>query len=1144
MAILPSSGEAVATEGEEEEEEISLMHNSMAKEQEGNEILQGVSEEEEELTPYVAKCCGHVETLRKRKRDQEEQVETLVEETFAQIEAIMQEIMRGLQQRHVASREQFEATDHMLTHSLRAHNRDDELMAIAAAATDTRMDANDRNDLIQGPAGDESSSESDGEVDDDQGETDDGYDALGIRNPLVKGLVPTTKTFDRVVKVLISKQAVANLYFTQWNRKWSKNTQVKQLRMAFEELLPRLLGARDYAGAAKVLEVMYHRFTVTPAVCIEASLEILRRQPEYRNDLLEFYEAALNAKRIDKLLILKEMWLFHIVHGEFYEAYHLYQDKITQMAETEGDPKLLADFGIVCYWLMLIESKEFRDMLKREDVDNEDEDDEGLDSDDYEMSESIESVIESNYLFKTPIGVHILYQHASNALRRAVALSPNSAMFVEYYVQLLVLVGEIQPACDYLEAFYHMNPNDPHAARMFAGFLGCYYPDSVNAQVAVFTRWMKNDPSCKFPLEKMLELSSAGAVSSFVLTTVLVDALDTCGSDVYVAQNPDMALALWRNLAELLAAMDEDEFLQDQVERGETDPSNQVSIADVGERRQWWKRVYFARPRTVQEVIAVAQRDSTIMEVSIYRAAVADRLFPGQLPMVAVLHSSMTSPDLTFRHEHIRLFRSFFPSGRDMTVHAKAPTSFSDMPFIHVAVEPEGNRKKHPLPRFKGSSDTVHVIDRKSIVEREATGENAEVVITRAGKRDAAHGQLMDKLYQALESEVGYSSTVDKRAQRKRKANAISTSSSPVSPPAFVRMVEEEIYNNPKVTARHIFSTIYQKLRRSDMLVPTSKVMSCCVEFFRDRLEKQVKEYGHAGLMMRYEEFISVFICRQRERGEYDMAKGAKTVIEDMKRVLPSPHPHFPDEKFVEEFMRTKVMEVARHRRIQLMNLKKIMKPIVRKLLYVNDKAFVDTVYSVCKQHGVLGLISRVDIARILQSILPRHYYRILQRMSSTTRQLLASPEFREGCSASPEAIFEKLKTKASLDEIKAFVWVERFEALDSEESDSDSDSDSESDNGDELTRDTSAGELIHDTRSGDEATRIGDEATRRIGDEATRSGDEATRSGGEFILDTRGILDTRSDEDSDQVNDNGRDNDSSSNEETKNEDNSDSDYM
>ncbi|CAI5728777.1 unnamed protein product [Hyaloperonospora brassicae] len=84
-----SSGDNVATEGEEEDDE----------------------EQREELTPYVAKCYGHLETLRKRKREQEERVETLVEETFGQIETIMQEIMRGLQERHAVSHAHFEATE-------------------------------------------------------------------------------------------------------------------------------------------------------------------------------------------------------------------------------------------------------------------------------------------------------------------------------------------------------------------------------------------------------------------------------------------------------------------------------------------------------------------------------------------------------------------------------------------------------------------------------------------------------------------------------------------------------------------------------------------------------------------------------------------------------------------------------------------------------------------------------------------------------------------------------------------------------------------------------------------------------------------------------------------------------------------------
>lgn len=147
---------------------------------------------------------------------------------------------------------------------------------------------------------------------------------------------------------------------------------------------------------------------------------------------------------------------------------------MSQIEEATDDARLLANFGILCYWLIFVESKPLRDRFVREHTDYDEEEDDYLDAADNTdcgASGGVESVIESNYCFKTPIGVHVLYQHASNALRRAVALSPNSAMFMEYYVQLLVLVGDIQPACDYFEAFFHMNPDDPHGSRMVRGLL-------------------------------------------------------------------------------------------------------------------------------------------------------------------------------------------------------------------------------------------------------------------------------------------------------------------------------------------------------------------------------------------------------------------------------------------------------------------------------------------------------------------------------------------------------------------------------------------------------------------------------------------------------------------------------------------------
>jgi hypothetical protein len=75
----------------------------------------------------------------------------------------------------------------------------------------------------------------DGELDDESGE--DGH---------LTGLVPSTKTFDRHVKDLISGRPRSYLYFDQWT--WSRNESrrlgaVKQLRLAFEALLPRVSSA-------------------------------------------------------------------------------------------------------------------------------------------------------------------------------------------------------------------------------------------------------------------------------------------------------------------------------------------------------------------------------------------------------------------------------------------------------------------------------------------------------------------------------------------------------------------------------------------------------------------------------------------------------------------------------------------------------------------------------------------------------------------------------------------------------------------------------------------------------------------------------------------------------------------------------------
>lgn len=99
----------------------------------------------ESMTPYVAQCHEHQGALRKRKRQQQEQMEQLVQGkhyiiescmelklndrrmhsigAFVQIEEVINGIMTHIQAQHTASQEQFMHVDTALTQGLQVHNR-------------------------------------------------------------------------------------------------------------------------------------------------------------------------------------------------------------------------------------------------------------------------------------------------------------------------------------------------------------------------------------------------------------------------------------------------------------------------------------------------------------------------------------------------------------------------------------------------------------------------------------------------------------------------------------------------------------------------------------------------------------------------------------------------------------------------------------------------------------------------------------------------------------------------------------------------------------------------------------------------------------------------------------------------------------
>ncbi|KAF0737875.1 hypothetical protein AaE_008886 [Aphanomyces astaci] len=221
-----------------------------------------------------------------------------------------------------------------------------------------------------------------------------------------------------------------------------------------------LMGARDYRGAAGVLSVIYTHLMSDPAACVTTSLEILRRLPDSTPTLVEFYQSLLEwqSDHISNDVILRERFLLYLLQGDLHEAYAYYKEHM-QLEVLQQDIHVIASFGMVCYWLLFREDQAIRDAYIHAPLSSQS-------NDDGDNDDIMDNDQETQFPIRHVVGTATLYQEASVSFRRAMTLSPESNVFVEYYVQILVMKNDIELAADYLEHFYHLHPTEPHACRM------------------------------------------------------------------------------------------------------------------------------------------------------------------------------------------------------------------------------------------------------------------------------------------------------------------------------------------------------------------------------------------------------------------------------------------------------------------------------------------------------------------------------------------------------------------------------------------------------------------------------------------------------------------------------------------------------
>ncbi|RHY76997.1 hypothetical protein DYB28_001678 [Aphanomyces astaci] len=157
-------------------------------------------------------------------------------------------------------------------------------------------------------------------------------------------------------------------------------------------------------------------------------------------------------------VILRERFLLYLLQGDLHEAYAYYKEHM-QLEVLQQDIHVIASFGMVCYWLLFREDQAIRDAYIHAPLSSQS-------NDDGDNDDIMDNDQETQFPIRHVVGTATLYQEASVSFRRAMTLSPESNVFVEYYVQILVMKNDIELAADYLEHFYHLHPTEPHACRM------------------------------------------------------------------------------------------------------------------------------------------------------------------------------------------------------------------------------------------------------------------------------------------------------------------------------------------------------------------------------------------------------------------------------------------------------------------------------------------------------------------------------------------------------------------------------------------------------------------------------------------------------------------------------------------------------
>lgn len=406
-----------------------------------------------------------------------------------------------------------------------------------------------------------------------------------------------------------------------------------------------------------------------------------------------------------------------------------------------------------------------------------------------------------------------------------------------------------------------------------------------------------------------------------------------------------------------------------------------------------------------------------------------------------------------YEHMQLCLCISFFPqrfqetpSSSKTTGSADAPTCFRDLPFTHIICESEPNSSATPVFNGEHAVAAGRVLHRSEILTKDTLhARKTRVNVTTDSLEEQVDKELVAALEEAIREEVFECSIEAQQRKLKRKygdpAPEPPKIKNEMAVPVYVHLVEEAGYKDREAPIDHIHTFVVETLRHTNTntIVPTFLEVQNAYDLFVSRWTRNEFTYGHPGLLLRYEIYITKYVRdrMQASSGNAPLqitAAMVDEVMQQMKIQTAASHVHFPKRNEVEIVMRVKVGSLRRLRRKLLQEYKHGMKEVLSRLIFLETDELASIAFEVCTMNGFEGIVSHQDVQRAAVMAQVSAYREIIDKMHPPVRDFLADKE-SQWSNDDLDTVMARVKDKypdckLSFRRLKVFLWMEKYKAV------------------------------------------------------------------------------------------------------------------